>query len=194
LVINGFGYTSFQTMLVGLPAGAISFVLVWIGALIPLYVRNSRCLASVCLSLVPLIGAVLLLCLPASRSWGIVVSTWLAGSTNGPISMSVGLMSSNVRGNTKKPVVGSIFFVFFCVGAIVSPQLWQREDAPRYYKGCVASIVSLGCLTVAYLVFYFTARRSNDQRDQIGLLDEDAVLIADLDRTEWQDRGFRYSY
>lgn len=106
-------------------------------------------------------------------------------------------MASNVKGNTKKSVVSAVFFIFYCVGCIVGPQLWQKQDAPRYRKGCIASIVSFGCLVIAFLVHYFTAKRSNKKRDKAAeeLNDVDlAGMATDSDLTERQDKGFRYSY
>jgi ACS family allantoate permease-like MFS transporter len=90
LVIKGFGFTSFRTMLVGLPSGGVSFVLVWIGALGPTYFPNSRWLVGIFVALMPLMGTLLLLLLPASNSWGIVIATWFAGSTAPPLSVAVG--------------------------------------------------------------------------------------------------------
>ncbi len=195
IVIEGFGFSKFQTMLVGLPGGAVAFALVWIGALIPTKWPNARCFGGIFLCSVPLVGSLLLLTLPASNGWGIVVSTWLAACTAPPLGIAVGLMASNVRGNTKKSVVGAIFFVLYCVGCISSPQLWQAEDAPRYIKGCITSIVSWGLLIVVLLVFFVSARFSNRKRDR-GVYggSEGPIITADSDLTEKQDRGFRYTH
>ncbi|CAI9631613.1 mfs general substrate transporter [Alternaria burnsii] len=202
LVIKGFGFTSFRTMLVGLPSGGVSFVLVWIGALGPTYFSNSRWLVGIFVASMPLMGTLLLLLLPASNSWGIVVATWFAGSTAPPLSVAVGLMASNVKGNTKKSVVSAIFFVFYTVGCITGPQLWQKEDAPRYTKGCITSVVAWCALIVLFVVHYFTARASNKKRDvatgDVSVHrgeDSDQVGVSvDSDLTELQDALFRYSY
>lgn len=202
LVIKGFGFSSFRTMLVGLPSGAVSFVLVWVGALGPAMYPNSRCFVGIFVSIMPLMGTLLLLFLPASNGWGIVVSTWFAGATAPPLSVAVGLMTSNVKGNTKKSVVSAIFFVFYTIGCIAGPQLWQKVDAPRYTKGCITSIVSWCCLIVCFLVHYFTARISNRKREaETGILDArqdgEAAQVGvsiDSDHTERQDHLFRYSY
>lgn len=197
LVINGFGYTKFQTMLVGLPSGAIAFTLVWIGGLGPKYFPNSRCYFGVLLAIIPMIGTLVLLLLPASASWGIVASTWFAGATAPPLGQTVGLMASNVKGNTKKSVTSAVFFIFYCVGCIVGPQLWQKQDAPRYSKGCITSIVSFGCLVIAFMTHFYTAKRSNKKRDaaaQSSDYDEYAGMSTDSDLTERQDKGFRYTY
>ncbi|KAH8880474.1 MFS general substrate transporter [Thozetella sp. PMI_491] len=198
LVINGFGYNPFQTMLVGLPTGAISFVLIWVAGLGPrLCGRNTRALFGIAVSVVPLIGTLLLLLLPTSATWGIVASTWLASGTAAPLGPAVALMASNVKGNTKKSVVSAVFFVFYSVGCTFSPQLWQSGDAPRYYKGCIASTVSWVCLILAFTTHYVTARWSNAKRDRAAAsMDEheQADVRMDSDLTERQDRGFRYSY
>ncbi|WYZ44841.1 hypothetical protein EsH8_VIII_000157 [Colletotrichum jinshuiense] len=197
LVINGFGYTKFETMLVGLPSGAIAFILVWIGGLGPRFFRNSRCFFGVFLASVPMLGSLLLVVLPANLSWGIVASTWLAGSTAPPLGQVVGLMASNIKGNTKKSVVSAVFFIFYCIGCIVGPQLWQKEDAPRYTKGCITSVVSFGCLILALMVHYFTSKVSNKKRDKLAAQSGDEYhegMETDSDLTERQDKGFRYTH
>lgn len=202
LVIKGFGFSSFRTMLVGLPSGAVSFVLVWVGALGPTFFPNARCLVGIFVASMPLMGTLLLLFLPASNNWGIVVATWFAGSTAPPLSVAVGLMASNVKGNTKKAVVSAIFFVFYTIGCITGPQLWQKVDAPRYTKGCITSVVSWVCLIICFLVYYSTAKLSNRKRDanmadiishQSDEVEQLGVGI-DSDHTEKQDHLFRYNY
>jgi MFS transporter, ACS family, DAL5 transporter family protein len=182
-------------MLVGLPSGAIAFCLVWVGGLGPRFFPGTRCFFGIFLAIVPMLGSIMLLTLPANYKWGIVASTWLAGSTAPPLGQVVGLMASNVKGNTKKSVVSAIFFVFYCIGCIVGPQLWQKKEAPRYSKGCTASIISFGCLIVAFVVHYLTAKRTNRKRDGMnGEGEDDAGLSTDSDLTERQDKGFRYTY
>ncbi len=105
----------------------------------------------------------------------------------------MGLMASNLRGNTKKSVVGAIFFVLFCVGSISSPQLWQVQDAPRYFKGCITSVCSYALLAILLFTFYFTARYSNLKRDNEQFTPEPIFIDLDSDLTEKQDTGFRYT-
>lgn len=185
-------------MLVGLPGGAIAFTLIWIGALGPVYYPNTRCLFGVFLALMPMMGSLLLLFLPSGRPWGIVVGTWFAGSTAPPVGQAIALMGANVKGNTKKSVVGALFFIFYCIGCIVGPQLWQEPEAPRYQKGCIASVVSWTLLICSFLTFYITGKRSNKKRDDmfgaVGSESSEGVgQDIDDDRTERQDKLFRYT-
>jgi MFS transporter, ACS family, allantoate permease len=142
IVINGFGYSKFQTMLVGLPGGAFNFITVWASALFPRWFPNARINTGIGLAFVPLIGSALLLALPAHAKWGIVVSTWMAACSSALLSSAASMMASNVKGNTKKSVVSAGFFICYCIGCIIGPQAWLSADAPRYIKGCSRSVAS----------------------------------------------------
>lgn len=197
-------------MLVGLPGGAISFIMVWIAALVPRWLPGTRIYTAIGVTLVPLIGSSILLALPAKKgSWGIVVATWLAACPSAPLSACASLVASNVKGNTKKSIVSAGFFITYCVGCIVSPQAWQEEDAPRYTKGCILSIASWIALIATLLVYLFLIKKENRARDEkaaSGQMDyfvegaqrDEAAgaqlgVSEDSDLTDCQDKGFRYS-
>lgn len=177
----------------------MSFILVWIGTLGPLYFKDSRCLFGIFLAIMPMIGTILLLFIPSRHPWGIVAGTWLASSTAPPVGQAIALMGANVKGNTKKSVVGAVFFIAYSVGCTTGPQLWQDRDAPRYTKGCISSIVSWVCLVAAMAVFYVSGRRSNYKRNiavqqqATSLGSEPVDMPVDSDHTERENQLFRYS-
>ena len=197
MVVNGFGFTKFNTMLVGLPSGALQIVTVLTCGLAMRHTNNKRCLVGLLATLIPLVGSILLLTLPADRSWGIVVSTWLAAQSSDLILVSLSLIASNVKGNTKKSAVNALFFVGYSVGCIVGPQLWNSVDAPRYSKGCISSIVSWVLLLCCFTTYYFLCRRENARRDSVagppGRVDENVGVALDSDMTDTQDLKFRYT-
>ena len=145
------------------------------------------------MTVVPLIGSILLLCLPKSAKWGIVVATWLAACTNSLMLVSYSMIASNVKGNTKKSVVSGMFFMGYTTGCIVGPQLWQAVDAPRYEshplyppdlspkrrlmtgvsdrytKGDISSIVCWVLLLATFTFNYFYLRHENRKREALGL-------------------------
>jgi MFS family permease len=47
-----------------------------------------------------------------------------------PISMA--MISSNVGGFTKKATVSAIYFIMYCTGNIIGPQLFFEKEAPKY--------------------------------------------------------------
>lgn len=206
LVISGFRFNKFQTMLVGLPAGAIQIITIWVAALGMEYMRNFRCFWGIILSIVPLVGSICLMTLPAHDKWGIVVATWLAACSSSLMVVSLSLAASNVKGNTKKSAVSAVFFVAYCTGCIVSPQLWQARDAPRYVKGCISSIASWALLILTYVAHYLVLWFENMRRDRLAQeMQSEGVdqsppekesrigVAIDSDMTDRQDLKFRYT-
>ncbi|KPI38171.1 putative transporter [Cyphellophora attinorum] len=200
LVINGFGFSRFRTMLVGLPSGALQIITTWSAAFLMGYTKSFRCFSGLLFTIPPLVGSILLLCLPASAKWGIVVSTWLAAQSSSLIQVSLSILASNVKGNTKKSAVSAVFFLAYSTGCIVSPQLWQKPDAPRYTKGVVASIVCWCLFIISLLAYYVMFRRVNRKRDvevtewepvENGKTELDAAVDIDSDMTDKQDIKFR---
>ncbi|KAL6884479.1 major facilitator superfamily domain-containing protein [Trichoderma evansii] len=208
IVINGFGYNKYNTMLVGLPGGVLNILTTWFGAFIPRLIKSKyrRTCTALFLCCIPLLGAILLATLPASKPWGIVVSTWMANAVTCLLSSCSALMASNVKGNTKKSSTTTIFFVAYCVGCIVSPQAWTEASAPRYVEGCILSIASLVFLMITLCVYAFVLDKENRSRDRKaadGMIDyvvdsqgyaggvQSGVAI-DSDLTDHQDKAFRY--
>ncbi|KAK4958220.1 hypothetical protein LTR10_004646 [Elasticomyces elasticus] len=202
LVISGFGFDKFQTMLVGLPGGALQIITIWTAAIGMRHTHNKRWLWGILLTCVPFLGVILLMTLPKSAGWGIVVSTWLAACSSSLMVVSLSLAASNVKGNTKKSTVSAIFFIAYCTGCIAGPQLWQAEDAPRYMKGLISSVVSWVLLIMTYTTYYFVMTRENARRDRLAaavIVDEKVDASAQLgvatdsDMTDREDLKFRYT-
>ncbi|KAB8210750.1 major facilitator superfamily domain-containing protein [Aspergillus parasiticus] len=205
-VIHGFGYSTYKTMLVGTPAGAFNFITVWISALVPRLLPGTRVYTAIGLCFVPLLGALLLMALPTEgANWGIVVATWLGGCSSALLSSAASIIASNVKGNTKKSIVSTAFFIAYCVGCIVSPQAWTEDDAPRYTKGCILSVVSMVCLVFIFVLYVFMVNKMNKGRDRKaneGQLEYRVCrgggnghlgVSVDSDYTDVEDKAFRYT-
>lgn len=195
LIINGFGFSKFNTMLVGLPSGALQIITIWVCGLGMRHTKDMRCIWGLGALLIPMTGSILLLSLSAHNSWGIVVSTWLAAQSSDLILVSLSLIASNVKGNTKKGTVNALYFIGYSVGCIVGPQLWNSEDAPRYNKGCISSIVSWVLLFSCFVGYYTLCKRENKRRDALAATesDEGVVVSMESDMTDTQDLKFRYT-
>lgn len=192
-------------MLVGLPCGAMEILVTWIAALGMRYTKNLRNFWGILLTLVPLIGSALMMSIPKSEKWGIVVSTWLAACSSSLMVITTSMIATNVKGNTKKSAVSALFFVGYSVGCISGPQLWQAKDAPRYIKGCISSLVSWSLLIVTFVVYYFYLKRENRKRMALllavveeseidgGKTEDHVGVEVDSDLTDWQDLKFLYT-
>ncbi|KAE8152993.1 major facilitator superfamily domain-containing protein [Aspergillus avenaceus] len=193
LMIKNLNYDAFQTMLFTAPSGAVQIVFVWIGMLLCALLPKNRCIVVMILSIPPLVGNILLLKLPLSASWAMIVSSWLASCLTGMMTIFLSLSASNVKGNTKRAIVNSYYFIGHSAGCIAAPQLWTSHAAPRYFEGVVAAVVSLCLLNVVIGFYWYLCYSENRERDRDALPAPDEIQ-GSIDITDKQDRLFRYSY
>jgi len=116
------------------------------------------------------------------------------------MSILLSLSASNVKGNTKRAIVNTMFFIGYCAGCIGSPQLWTEK--PRYTKGVITSIVTWCLLFIAVIIYRFLCVFDNKKRDSIldsstdghyheVEIDENGLPRTDL--TDKEDQIFRYA-
>ncbi|CAG8950023.1 hypothetical protein HYFRA_00004357 [Hymenoscyphus fraxineus] len=191
LMIKQLGYTSGEALLYGCPSGAVQIVAIWIGIVACFLFPNRRCVIVVALVLIPLVGCIMLLALPL-KGWPIIVGAWLGSCISSIFSITMSLNASNVRGNTKRSIINTLYFVGYCTGCIGFPQLWSTTTAPRYLAGLAVSVASWGILIFLVLFYWFKGSRENQRRDA---LQEGSITTyeAGSDVTDKQDLTFRYS-
>ncbi|KAJ5690418.1 hypothetical protein N7462_004810 [Penicillium macrosclerotiorum] len=201
LVIESIGYSKLDTMLYTAPSGAVQIALLWIGtALVSIFPRQ-RTLVILVLIIPPFIGTILLLKLDITAEWGLIVASWLASCITACMSILLSLFASNVKGNTKRAVVNTMFFIGYCAGCIGSPQLWTHK--PRYTSGVITSIVTWCLLFVAVIVYRGLCMHDNRRRDsKMGAIGESMAPEVELDEngmpktdvTDKEDCQFRYAF
>ncbi|OKL61766.1 hypothetical protein UA08_02466 [Talaromyces atroroseus] len=216
LVIKNIGYDKFDTLLYGSPSGALQILFIWISVLGCLVFPKNRCAVVLVLIIPPLIGNILLLKLPISAGWGVIVASWLVSNktrvldqnlplllTSPPptgqaslisdiMTIILSLSASNVKGNTKRAMVNTFFFIGYCVGCIAGPQAWTK--APRYLAGVILDIVIWCLLFVAISGYWYVCSRDNARRDREQSSGGAVIDSEGIDMTDKEDQSFRYSY
>ncbi|KAJ5832767.1 hypothetical protein N7474_001078 [Penicillium riverlandense] len=202
LVIESIGYGKLETMLYTAPSGAVQITLLWIGTALVFFFPRQRTLVVLALIVPPFIGCVFLLKLTVSAEWGLIVAAWLSSCITASMSVLLSLAASNVKGNTKRAIVNTMFFIGYCAGCIGSPQLWTHN--PRYTEGVITGIVTWCLLFLTVIIYRFLCMHDNQKRDVDAnaisvdttrrevALDENGLPKADL--TDKEDRQFRYSW
>jgi hypothetical protein len=64
------------------------------------------------------------------------------------------LISRNIAGQTKKSTALALTFIFWAAGNMTAPQIFQKDDAPRYKKGFTAHF----CLYVLFNIWLVILR------------------------------------
>ncbi|KIV88961.1 hypothetical protein PV10_08585 [Exophiala mesophila] len=210
LIIRGFGFDTFQTLLLGMPGPAISFVVLLIAAYITNKYRRMRCYVMASSLLLALVGIILVRELPYSNRGGRLVGIWLTFVFACGFPLSLSIISSNFAGYTKKTTVAAILFIGYCAGNIGGPMVFKANQAP-YYESAYAAILSCFCIaivTILGLRLYMSWENTRRDKMQGRVIDpepkdpsnvdiasqvegEDAVST-DLDISDWVNKSFRY--
>lgn len=195
LVISGFGWSPFNTMLVGLPSGFLQILFIWITVIGIRVTKIPRCYWGVALTALPLVGNIGIYLIPSSNKWGVVIFTWLATVISPVMVVSLSLMASNIKGTTKRSTVSNGYFIAYGAAAVAAPQLWQTADAPRYMKGLTADIICLACTILVFIGYRICVVRENRRRDALEASGDNGGSDASegvVDKTDRQDMTLRY--
>jgi hypothetical protein len=119
IIVGSFGFDTLGTQYLQVPGGAIQFIALLGGGFICSRFPNTRCIVMIVANCICILGAAMLVGLPASNKWGRLVGLWLCYFQGLGFSMSLTMVSSNVAGYTKKQCTGTILFVGYCVGNII---------------------------------------------------------------------------
>ncbi|KAJ5985217.1 hypothetical protein N7499_008505 [Penicillium canescens] len=200
LVLKGFGFSTFHTLLLGIPGGVIVFIFVLSSGIISSKVPKTRCLVMVGCNIISIIGSALVYATTpvGSRYAGLL----LMGIYSAAMPVSMAMISSNIAGFTKKATVSAIYFIMYCTGNIVGPQLFFEKEAPKYQSGFLAIIICLVICVLDCLLLLFHLRWTNSQRDKKLVVEVESQPHEKnaqpgaqlLDTTDLKNQSFRYVY
>lgn len=188
LIIQGFGFDSFQSILFNMPFGALSIVAIFGGAWLTNKIKL-RFPVIVLLCCFPVAGCVALLRLGrgANERGPLLAAYYILSMFGGIQPMLYAWAPLNSCGHTKKVTTTAIFFVAQCVGNIVGPQVYQPSMKPRYTPGLIVDLICwsllaiVACVTAAYLAYL--NRRQEAKRVRLGkaarIVDTSILTIED---------------
>jgi hypothetical protein len=153
LIIQGFGFSKFQTILFNMPFGAVQIIATMGGAwLATRFKMKSPILVLLCSP--PIIGIIILMVVgrgPSHR--GVLLFGYYMTSFYPGISPLIYSWSGqNTGGDTKRKVTTSILFVGASAGNIIGPHLFKPSEKPRYSRGLKANLALFIAIIVLVLV------------------------------------------
>jgi ACS family allantoate permease-like MFS transporter len=107
---------------------------------------------------------------------------------------------ANTSGHSKKLTMNAVFFISYCCGNIIGPQLFRANDAPDYARGYIGLLACILVAMLAIAAYGFICARENARRDAVQAADlgtsdsERADIEAFSDMTEKEKPAFRYVY
>ncbi|CAK3947697.1 MFS general substrate transporter [Lecanosticta acicola] len=193
IIVTGLGYSALATTLLGIPTGVIATAWQLLWSFIVAKFPNGRCVTIAIMDIFTLISAVLMWKLPRDNKQGLLAAYYSFYSYWGPYVLATSIPMANSSGHSKKLTINAVFFLSYCIGNLIGPQVFQSSDAPDYshgYRGLVACIV----VAMAAIVGYgHLCHRENKRRDALGaVVDSESEAFSDL--TDREKASFRYVF
>ncbi|PVH78926.1 MFS allantoate transporter-like protein [Cadophora sp. DSE1049] len=163
-LIVSFGYTPDESLLYGTPGGAVEVVFLiacgWLGDKI-----GRRVLVGTSGMITAIVGMLLIVCLPLSKSSGRLAGYYLTQASPTGFVALLSLISSNVAGYTKKTTVGALYLIAYCTGNIIGPQTFRPEDKPRYVPAEITIVVCYALCTIdlLFIHWYYVKRNKRNE-------------------------------
>ncbi|KAJ3986294.1 MFS general substrate transporter [Lentinula detonsa] len=194
LIVQGFGFDTFQTTLMQIPYGMVivAFILaaIFINAKLP---PGYRTLLMALTNVPTVVGfAMVAWCKGTAPR---LAGFWLTGASNATFVLGLSLLSGNVGGQSKKAIASAAVFLGVAIGNIVGPFLFKTSEAPTYYTGVVGCLVSRALEIVIILILRVIFVVSNRRKDRFVAeghvrYDERSTELEDI--TDWKNPAFRY--
>ncbi|WPA99955.1 uncharacterized protein RHO25_004575 [Cercospora beticola] len=203
IVLNSFGFTELQVLLVEIPRSVISVVIFLIVGIYTRKVPERRMYIMAASCVPPFVGLLAMSLLPNTpqyqwTKWGMYVIT-----VPYVLALFLGwtLIPSNVAGRTKKTIISSATFVGYCVGNMAGSQIFKSKDEPRYVPGTIGACACLGLefvLICTWRLYYVWQNRKRDKAAVVsGISKEEQERMGremgEQNMTDLQNPHFRYT-
>lgn len=193
IIVSGLGYSTLVTTLLGIPTGIIATLWAWIMAYPAGRFKNSRCVIIASCNLVTMMCAILMWKLPRTNKSGLLAAYYVFYTYWGPYVIGATLPMVNTSGHSKKVTMNALFFMAYCTGNIIGPQVFRANDAPDYTHGYAGLLACLVVAMAAILAYGVMCALENKRRDSAGGK-ADGSVEAFSDRTDKEKKDFRYIY
>ncbi|KAL4806608.1 MFS general substrate transporter [Aspergillus unguis] len=195
IIVNGLGYSRLVTTVLGIPTGVLATVWQILLGFLVSYLPNGRCAVIAVANLVPMVCAILMWRLPRENTSGLLAAYYVFYTYWAPYVLSTSLPMANTSGHSKKLTTNAVFFLAYCIGNIIGPQVFRDDDAPNYskgYSGLLGFLVVAIAAISAYGVVCWWENRQRDRQQGDTAPTGEGEEFSDL--TDKEKKGFRYTY
>jgi len=209
IIISSFGFTNFQTTLLGCVDGFMEIATIFTGVRLAARIPNSRAYVGALYLIPDILGVFLINFLPWSDQVGLLFSIWLTDIGITAFVLSLSWLSSVTSGHTKRVTVNAIMLGSYCLGNSAGPFMWQAKYKPRnHIPWIVIGVCYAACIVILLAIRWHLAAENkrrdaepvDDTYDNVyiermtkdGVIEKVKVDKEFLDLTDMQNRDFRY--
>lgn len=194
LIIAGFGFSTLNSLLLVMPAGAYAGTMMLILPYLAYKYQGLRSWLFLLGQFGTTLAALLLWNLPSSAKGALLFACYILPSTGAGYAVLMGLQIANTSGYTKRSIASSGLFVGYCLGElrcnhstsefptssrmlisapgnIAGPLVFRAVDAPRYVPGFIVVVASAIAAGVLIVVYRFVCVWENKKRDTTGVVE-----------------------
>ncbi|KIX08511.1 uncharacterized protein Z518_03167 [Rhinocladiella mackenziei CBS 650.93] len=191
IIVNSFGYSTLNSLLLVAPAGFASGTIELIVCYLAYRFKNIRIYLFVICVGMTMACCLLLWQLPRADKAGLLVAITFLPSFGGGYAILMGLQIANTAGYTKRSVTASGLFIAWCLGNFTGPLLFKEEDAPVYGPAFAVTVAGSAAAVVLATIYRFVASYENHIRDKSGTSEAYEHAYND-DLTDRKNQQFRY--
>lgn len=153
LIIQGFGFGKFQTILFNMPFGAVQIIATLGGAFLATKLQK-KSIVLILLCIPPIIGIVILMVVGRGKDHRgvLLVGYYMTSFYPGISPLIYSWSGQNTGGDTKRKVTTGILFVGASAGNIVGPHLFKPSEKPYYKRGLHANLALFVGIIVLVLI------------------------------------------
>jgi|TARA_R110002003_G_scaffold112_11_gene9632 MFS family permease len=191
IIINSFGFTTLNSLLLVMPAGAYGGTIQLIVPWVCYKWTGLRSWMIFACQMGTTLAALLLWLLPRSQKGALLFACYILPSVGGGYAVLMGLGLANTAGYTKRTVASSGIYIGYCLGNFVGPLLFKPQDAPGYAPGFIATFATAIAAGLLAVVYRFWCVMINNKRDKTGVMEGFEHAYED-DSTDKKNPQFRY--
>ncbi|KAL8950601.1 MAG: hypothetical protein Q9222_003381 [Ikaeria aurantiellina] len=203
ILLETFGYTSQQSLILTAPTGAIGAVTVIAVGWLSDKWHDRSLVMLICITPTILSGILMIALdpngIPKNKA-GLLAASFLSGTFGAAFMLLLAWNASNIAGHSKKVTANALTLVAFCVGNILGTQTFQQKEAPGYISGKISIVATLCALVfvVVGLRVYNDLLNRRNRRELEGMGEgEKEVLrekMAFADQTDRRNVFFVYTH
>lgn len=192
IIIAGFGYSTLNSLLLLMPAGAIAGLMILAATFIAYKVPRFRIWVIFVCQMITVLSALLLWLLPRDALGGLLFALYILAGFTGGWGVLMGLTIANAAGYTKRMLASSGVYIGYCLGEsckyayhsrshelnalwalgqFIGPLLFRPRDAPSYGLGFAAVVITAAATAVLALAYRYICVWHNRCRDGAGIME-----------------------
>ncbi|KAJ4374052.1 hypothetical protein N0V83_002791 [Neocucurbitaria cava] len=171
IIINSFGFSTLNSLLLVMPAGAYAGTMQLLIPFLCYKYTNLRAGLIFGCQVGTTIAALLLWLLPIHKTGALLFACYILPTVGAGYAVLMGLALANTAGYTKRSVASSGLYIGYCLGNFVGPLIFKPKDAPRYVPAFIVVTITSIVAGLLALVYRGVCMWENKKRDKTGTLE-----------------------